>query len=156
MSKLIEFLVNLIMKLERDVFCKNNCEGNKANGYYDRSLNSGSMKLNLKVPRDRNGDFRPYILPDRWKRSDDRYRSLLLSLISAGYSKSNIKRVLKELGLQYSDEIMQKIRSSLEESLKEFRTRELKSQLPGVFIDAHQCDVKKDYKKSSTIHYYWC
>jgi len=41
----------------------NNDDDNKANGYYERSLNTGSFKLNINVPRDRKGKFRPQIIP---------------------------------------------------------------------------------------------
>jgi len=40
-----------------------NDDDNKANGYYERSLNTGSFKLNINVPRDRKGKFRPQIIP---------------------------------------------------------------------------------------------
>jgi transposase-like protein len=43
------------MNQERNFFLEND-DDNKANGYYERSLNTGSFKLNINVPRDRKGD----------------------------------------------------------------------------------------------------
>ena len=61
-----------------------NDDDNKANGYYERSLN-GSFKLNINVPRDRKGKFRPQILSDSYKTVNEDYIDLLMSLVSNGY-----------------------------------------------------------------------
>jgi len=45
------------MKSERKIFLSEE-EDNKANGYYGRTLNAGSFKIDLNVPRDRKGRFR--------------------------------------------------------------------------------------------------
>ncbi len=60
------------MNQERNFFLEND-DDNKANGYYERSLNTGSFKLNINVPRDRKGRFRPQILPDPYKRVNEDY-----------------------------------------------------------------------------------
>jgi transposase-like protein len=59
--KLLESVVELVMNQERNFFLEND-EDNKANRYYERSLNTGSFKLNINVPRD--SKFRPQILPN--------------------------------------------------------------------------------------------
>jgi len=65
-------------------------------------LTTGSWKLNINVPRDRNGQFRPHLLPQPYKRVDDSYVDLLMSLVINGYSDSQLLLSLKELGLPYS------------------------------------------------------
>jgi transposase-like protein len=64
------------MKQERNFFLEND-NNNKANGYYERSLNTGSFKLNINVSRD--SKFRPQILPDHYKRVNEDYINLLMS-----------------------------------------------------------------------------
>ncbi|WP_041674626.1 hypothetical protein [Sulfurihydrogenibium sp. YO3AOP1] len=44
--KLLESVVELVMNQERNFFLEND-EDNKANGYYERNLNTGSFKLNI-------------------------------------------------------------------------------------------------------------
>jgi transposase-like protein len=68
--KLLESVVELIMNQERNFFLEND-EDNKANGYYERSLNTGSFKLNINVQRDRKDRLRPQILPDSYKRVNE-------------------------------------------------------------------------------------
>ncbi|HDN59121.1 MAG TPA: hypothetical protein ENF20_04115 [Candidatus Marinimicrobia bacterium] len=41
-----------------------NSENNKANRFFTRTLSTGDLTLNLNVPRDRKGLFRPAILPN--------------------------------------------------------------------------------------------
>jgi transposase-like protein len=65
------------MNQERNFFLENN-KDNKADGYYERSLNTDSFKLNINVPRDRKGKFRPQILPDPYKRVNKDYINLLI------------------------------------------------------------------------------
>ncbi len=80
MRHLLEDLVDAIMKGERNIFLGNSMD-NKGNGYYPRDLTTGSWRLQVNVPRDRKGDFRPHVLPDPYKRVDDSYIDLLMSLV---------------------------------------------------------------------------
>jgi hypothetical protein len=56
----VKEFIELVMD-ERKVFLSEE-EDNKANGYYGRTLNAGSFKIDLNVPRDRKGKFRPKTL----------------------------------------------------------------------------------------------
>ena len=58
-------------------------EGNKANEYYGRTLNALSFKIDLNVPRDRKGRFRPKALPESYRRVNEDYVNLL-SLVANG------------------------------------------------------------------------
>jgi transposase-like protein len=62
LKRFFEEMLNEIMRAERTIFLEKD-QGNKGNGYYQRDLVTGSLKLNLDVPRDRNGKFRPQVLP---------------------------------------------------------------------------------------------
>jgi putative transposase len=94
--KLLESVMELIMNQERNFFLEND-KDNKANGYYERSLNTGSFNLNINVPRDRKGRFRPQILPDPYKRVNEDYINLLMSLVSNGYCRKQDRFYIKKL-----------------------------------------------------------
>ena len=90
------------MNQERNFFLEND-DGNKAKGYCERSINTGSFKLNINVPRDRKGKFRPQILPDPYKRvneDNEDYINLLMSLVSNGYCRKQNRFYIKKLGLK--------------------------------------------------------
>ncbi len=79
-------LLNALMRKEREPYLKNSVE-NKANGYYDRKLACLFGNLNLSVPRDRKGDFRPFILPGEWQKADATFEEFIANQGKiAGYS----------------------------------------------------------------------
>jgi len=96
--KLLESVVELVMNQERNFFFEND-DDNKTNGYYKRSLNTGSFKLNINVPRDRKGKFRPQILPDSYKRVNEDYIDFLMSLVSNRYCRKQDRFYIKKLGV---------------------------------------------------------
>jgi len=97
--KLLESVVQLIMNQERNFFLEND-KDNIVNRYYKRSLNNGSLKLNINVPRDRKGKFIPQILPDPYKRVNEDYIDLLMSLVSNGYYREQNRFYIKKFGLK--------------------------------------------------------
>jgi transposase-like protein len=141
-KRLLEELLNQIMKTERDIFLKNSPE-DKANGYYPRSLSEGSFSLDLMVPRDRNSEFRPYILPQPYKRVGSSYIDMLYSLVINGYSPSQLQRTLHELGLPYSQDEIKKIAEELKERLEDFKSRQLPSEVFALFIDGYHTEIKQ-------------
>ena len=73
-----------IMQAEREVFL-NEADYNKANGYYQRFINSFQGKLLLHIPRDRQGHFQPMLL-EILKQDATRLHELALALYSQGVS----------------------------------------------------------------------
>jgi len=97
--KLLESVLELVMNQERNFFLEND-DDNKANGYYERSLNTGSFKLNINVPRDRKGklDHKYYLKP--YKTVNEDYIDLLMSLVSNGYFRKQDRFYIKKLGFK--------------------------------------------------------
>jgi transposase-like protein len=138
-----EVLINALMAKERDVFLKNNAN-NKANGYYDRTLSCGLGKLDLTIPHDRLGEFRPFLLPKQWHRGEQTYEDLTASLIIHAYSPNKIKAILNNLGLPYSKNDIDELKESLYQKSMEFKTRELDTDVFCIYIDAYHTKIKDD------------
>ena len=73
----LENAMNDLLQAELTVFLgyeKHSSEGwgsgNSRNGTYDRSFDTKYGTLNLKIPRDRNGEFNQHLLPEYERRSD--------------------------------------------------------------------------------------
>ena len=81
-SKILEQVINMLMKAERDVHLKENI-GDKGNGYYERKLGTpvGVLKPRCSS-RLKKSDFRPQVLPSRFK--------TLQALFLSSYSPSAI------------------------------------------------------------------
>ena len=62
-QNLMELMLNSLMKIERDVFLDENRElKNKCNGFRGLRVFGSGKSLELKIPRDRLGEFKPMIL----------------------------------------------------------------------------------------------
>ena len=82
------------MNTERDIFIENN-NGTK-NGAYTRTLNTKYAFIDdLKVPRDREGNFRTMVF-EPYRRSLD-IEDLILALYSNGISTRRISMILEEI-----------------------------------------------------------
>ena len=86
---ILETCLNLLMKAEREVHLDGS-GADKGNGYFERSLGTPSGKLALKVPRDRDGDFRPTVLPTKYARATEQRFDLLKRLFAVRYSPNEI------------------------------------------------------------------
>lgn len=145
MKQLLETALDEIMKSERRIFLQGSTD-NKGNGYYSRRLTAGSWKLDIEVPRDRKGEFRPHILPEPYKRTENSYVDLLISLIANGYTDSQLMRSLKNLGLPYSEDEIRRIRDDLSGRLNDFKERELPQEAFALFIDGYHTEIKDSGK----------
>jgi transposase-like protein len=134
------------MESERDLYLNKSQDLNKANGHYNRSLAAGSFNLNVDVPRDRKGSFRPNVLPEKYKRTDSSYTDLLASLVVNGYSDSQINHTLRQLGLPYSTKDMDLIKEQIQERLNDFKQKELPDKVFALFIDGYHCKIKEQNK----------
>ena len=93
-SDIISDVMSAIMKKEREFFLLQENKYEEANGFYSRSLQLAIGKLDLKIPRIRIGNnFRPALLPSKWKRVDKDYENLLLALLTNGYSQTQIESI---------------------------------------------------------------
>lgn len=142
-SFLAALLLNLLMKKEREISLREQ-EDNKANGYYERELNSALGKLNILVPRDRKNNFRPFVLPEPWKKGEESFNNFILNLIMQSYSPNKIKSLLSSMHLPYSPEEIEEIKEELYSKAKEMRTKELPENSLALIIDAYRTEIKDE------------
>src|SRR5215831_11903911 len=65
--ELLGFLISSTGSAERKLYLDNVSE-DQPNGFYERSLQVGSIPVEIRVPRTRSGEFRPTTLPARYRR----------------------------------------------------------------------------------------
>lgn len=142
---LVEKILEGIMIGERAVYLEG-VKGDKGNGYYERKVATPMGKLELKVPRTREGDFRPSILPPLYERTDFGYENLLQALVESGYTESAFENFFERFGLPYSRKEKEKIKEKLKEKIEDFKTRQLPENMFALFIDGYHTEVKIDGK----------
>jgi len=114
---MVKELLEVLMKEERDIYLENH--STKANGYYTRDLLTlvGPLE-DLKVPRVREGDFHPRILPYR-KRASLEPSEVILALYAVGVSTRKISAFLEGIyGAFYSPQSISRLIEVTQEKLE--------------------------------------
>jgi transposase-like protein len=70
-----------------------NNSGNSRNGSYKKTLKSELGAVELAIPRDRNGDFEPKIIPKN-ERTTDGIEDKVLALYAAGMTTRDVRHKL--------------------------------------------------------------
>ena len=115
----------------------------KPNGFYDRSLQLGTIPVEIRVPRTRSGDFRPASLPPLYQRGySDETQALLLSLLTSGRSLHAVQDALRKMGLSSSQQELESVATGLIEELDLRNSRPLDPDLLALFLDGKYVEFR--------------
>ena len=128
-----------------DKYDRNVESRNTRNGSSSKTLKSEHGNLEINVPRDRNGDFEPLLVPKRQTRInglDDK----IISLYAKGMSVSDIKIQLEELyaGVEISTSLISKVTEEVMSEVTSWQNRPLDKVFPIVYFDCLVVKVKQD------------
>jgi putative transposase len=113
-------------------------------GYYSRNLVTRIGKLELRVPRDRNGEFSTALF-ERYQRSEKALVAALAEMYVQGVSTRKVKAITEELcGHRFSASTISTINKGLDESLARFASRSLEEAYPYLILDARYEKVRED------------
>jgi len=113
-------------------------------GYYDRGLITRVGKIELRVPRDRNGEFSTALF-ERFQRSEKALVSALAEMYIQGVSTRKVKAITEELcGHSFSASAISAINKGLDEALTKFARRKLSEDYPYLILDARYEKVRED------------
>ena len=116
----------------------------KGNGAYPRSLQVGSIPIDIAVPRTRSGAFRPSVLPPPYQRDyPEETQSLLLALLASSRSLNSAKSALRRMGLSGSEQDIDAVAQEFLEELQLRNNRPLDPDLLALFLDAKYVEVKE-------------
>jgi putative transposase len=112
-------------------------------GYYARSLITRVGKLELRVPRDREGRFSTQLF-ERYSRSEKALVGALAEMYVQGVSTRKVKAITEELcGHSFSASAISRINADLDESLAQFASRRLEEPYPYLICDARYERVRE-------------
>lgn len=113
-------------------------------GYYGRGLVTRIGKLELRVPRDRSGEFSTALF-ERYQRSEKALVAALAEMYVQGVSTRKVKAVTEELcGHSFSASSISAINRGLDEALERFANRALEEPYPYLILDARYEKVRED------------
>lgn len=105
-------------------------------GSYPRTLVTRVGKLELRVPRDRDGRFSTELFA-RYQRSEQALVSSLAEMYVQGVSTRKVKAITEELrGHAFSASSISEINKGLDARLAAFATRKLEEAFPYLILDA--------------------
>lgn len=117
---------------------------NKRNGHSPKTVKSQFGEFQVDVPRDRNGEFEPVIVP-KYQRDISGIEEKVISLYARGMSTRDIHDQLQDLyGIELSAEMVSKITDKILPEIKEWQSRPLNPVYPFVFMDAIHYKIKED------------
>ena len=113
-------------------------------GYYSRGLITRIGKLELRVPRDREGRFSTELF-ERYQRSEKALVSALAEMYVQGVSTRKVKAVTEELcGHAFSASTISQVNKGLDAALARFANRPLEEAYPYLILDARYEKVRLD------------
>lgn len=151
LHEVMEMMLGAMMKSERSAYLEH-IEGNKANGYrYGKAYGNGRI-LELRIPRDRNGEFYPKVLA-LLRSQQAEIDQLVSALYGQGLTQSQIGKVFGELyGRQYSPATISRMIDWMREDVTEWLQRPLEAHYPVVFIDAIHVKVRRDTVQNEAFY----
>ena len=123
---------------------KDKATSNARNGHSKKTVRSEYGNLDLDIPRDRNAEFEPRIIP-KYQREITGIEGQILSLYAKGMSNRDIEDHLNNLyGINVSPSMISKITDKIIPEIREWQSRQLENVYPIVFMDAIHYSVRKD------------
>jgi len=127
--------------------------GNSRNGYSKKTVQSDHGKMDLAIPRDRQGEFEPVLVPKHQRRLAGLDEKILV-LYARGLSTRDISAQLEELyGVNVSPALISEVTDSVSEEVKAWQVRPLDEVYPIVYLDALYVNVKVSGRVSKRAVY---
>jgi putative transposase len=127
---------------------------NSRNGYTKKTLKTDGGKVEIDVPRDRQGEFEPQIVPKNKTRTSDLEKKII-SMYAKGMTTKDISEHISDLylGAEVSSTFISQVTEKVLPIAKEWQSRGLDKVYPIVFFDAIHYKVREDGKTVSKAVY---
>ena len=127
--------------------------GNNRNGYSNKKVLTRDQGVELTIPRDRNGEFVPVIVPKHEKRLPI-FNEQIIALYSSGMTVRDIQAHLQDIyGVEVSPELVSRVTDSILTEVREWRSRPLSPIYPIVYLDALRVNSRESGKNQNKALY---
>ena len=121
--------------------------GNSRNGDYPKTLKTNLGEVTINVPRDRNGEFDPKVVPKHESRLSDEIAQVIIGLYSRGMSTTDIQGQIEQIyGVQVDSTSVSNITNALIDSIKEWQSRPLEKVYFVVWMDGISIKIRHNGK----------
>lgn len=117
---------------------------NARNGKTAKTLKTSRGKLNIDVPRDRDGSFEPKLIGKRQTRFTE-FDDRIISLYARGMSTQDIQAELEDAyGVDVSTSFISNVTAAVSDDVKAWQNRPLDRLYPILFLDCIVVKVRED------------
>ena len=118
---------------------------NSRNGHSEKTLKTSFGEVDIKVPRDRKGEFEPELVKKQQTSLSGDIEEKILSMYSKGMSTTDIEGHIREIyGLEISDSAVSRITDKILPVVREWQARPLASVYAVVYLDAIHFHVRAE------------
>ena len=123
-----------------------NKEGESSrNGYSKKTLKTSFGETEIKVPRDRDGEFEPQLVKKNQTTLTGDIEEKIISMYAKGMTTSDIEAHIKDIyGLECSDTTISRITDKILPVVREWQSRPLEEIYAVVFMDAIHFHVRSE------------
>jgi len=119
-------------------------KGNHRNGYSKKSVLTETSRIDIRIPRDREGTFEPKLIA-RYQRRFPGFGEKIVSMYARGMTVREIQGHLLELyGLEVSPDLISTVTDAVLETVAEWQNRPLEAMYPLVFFDALRVKIRDE------------
>jgi len=112
------------------------------NGYKPRTLKTRVGRIELIVPKDREGRFQTELF-EKYQRNEKALTLAIMEMYVQGVSTRKVKKITEELcGLDISRSQVSNLAKGLDEEIAVWRSRPLKKKYPYLVVDARYEDIR--------------
>ncbi|MFD8695500.1 IS256 family transposase [Kitasatospora purpeofusca] len=126
--------------------------GNSRNGTSPKTVLTDVGAVTVAVPRDRNGDFEPQLVPKNARRLAG-FNDRILSLYARGMSVRDIRSHLAQIyGVEVSADLISKVTDAVVDELVSWQNRPLDAVWPIIYIDALWVKIRSGSVVSKPVY----
>ena len=119
-------------------------DGNRRNGYGRKTVLTGTGKIALDIPRDRQSSFDPQLIA-KYQRRFPGFDDKIVSMYARGMSTREIQGHLRELyGIDASPDLVSAVTDAVLEEVAEWQNRPLEALYALIFFDAIRIKVRDE------------
>jgi putative transposase len=146
-QELKKALAERILNAEMDHHLESDEEqdrGNIRNGHSRKQVLTDDGKMDVEIPRDRQGRFDPKLIEKHCRRLPG-FDEKVISMYARGMSTREIQGHVRELyGIDVSPELVSKVTDAVLDELKEWQSRPLDATYAIVYLDAVRVKIRDE------------
>ena len=124
---------------------RNKDSNNLRNGYSSNKFKSSAGEIEVSIPRDRNGKYKPQVIKKYQNTIGQDLEAKIISIYAKGMTTSDIESHIEEIyGYQVSDSSITRITDKILPLVKEWQTRPLEAIYPIIFMDTIHYHVRSE------------